>query len=112
MLRKRNFLSVLACSAMLLAMSNETLAKDVEVKDLHLKLPFSDGETWQTECVYDDTGGCSTHAKYLRGVINKDRYVLDFNHYVYDSNCYVDLTHYSMGFSNFLAQTIQDKLNN
>ncbi len=59
---------------MTLVMFNETLAKEVEVKDLYLKLPFASGDTWKTECIYKDTGLCSTHA-----AGTKDEYALDFN---------------------------------
>jgi len=78
MVRKRKLMASLVWFAVL-ALFSETFA--MSVGDLHLKLPFSSGTTWKTECVYDDSGDCWTHGEYINGKPNKDRYALDFNYY-------------------------------
>ncbi|MFH1188089.1 MAG: M23 family metallopeptidase [bacterium] len=41
----------------------------------NLKLPFSGGETWETSCAYDGSGGDDCKKTH----VNTDRYALDFN---------------------------------
>jgi hypothetical protein len=76
MVLKRKLMALLVWCAVP-ALFSETFAMSVD--DLNLKLPFPDGETWKTTCVYDDerTDCIGTH-----GPTTTDHYALDFNHYV------------------------------